>query len=241
MPRATGSRRRWHGPRRVPLDDTCLVVIGRGTSDSDANGNIAKVARMLWEGMGFAHAEIGYSGVAHPAHGNSAGAGGGAGLPPARRLPLLPVHRRAGQTDLRGDGCRGRPASGDRVPEGTLSRRPQPRGGELRRAHPRDRRRRQSDELLLVQVSGADPRPRARSGRGHKRRTTIMSRGSAAGTTTTMLIITMMGMSMVRTGTIITMSTSRATSTEAAEAPWLTAICAVRRRSTPARSSSPGS
>lgn len=50
----------------VPLEETCLVVIGRGTSDSDANGNVAKVARMLWEGMGFAHAEIGYSGVAHP-------------------------------------------------------------------------------------------------------------------------------------------------------------------------------
>ncbi len=48
------------------LDDTALVVIGRGTSDSDANGNVAKVMRMLWEGMGFAHAEIGYSGVAHP-------------------------------------------------------------------------------------------------------------------------------------------------------------------------------
>jgi sirohydrochlorin cobaltochelatase len=50
----------------VPLDETCLVVIGRGTSDSDANGNVAKVARMLWEGMGFAHAEVGFSGVAHP-------------------------------------------------------------------------------------------------------------------------------------------------------------------------------
>jgi sirohydrochlorin cobaltochelatase len=50
----------------VPLEDTCLVVIGRGTSDSDANGNVAKVARMLWEGIGFAHAEVGYSGVAHP-------------------------------------------------------------------------------------------------------------------------------------------------------------------------------
>ena len=42
------------------------LVVGRGTSDSDANGNVAKVARMLWEGIGFAHAEIGYSGVAHP-------------------------------------------------------------------------------------------------------------------------------------------------------------------------------
>ena len=50
----------------IGLDESCLVVIGRGTSDSDANGNVAKVARMLWEGIGFAHAEIGYSGVAHP-------------------------------------------------------------------------------------------------------------------------------------------------------------------------------
>ncbi|HVI18613.1 MAG TPA: sirohydrochlorin chelatase, partial [Gaiellales bacterium] len=50
----------------IGLDETCLVVVGRGTSDSDANGNVAKVARMLWEGIGFAHAEIGYSGVAQP-------------------------------------------------------------------------------------------------------------------------------------------------------------------------------
>jgi sirohydrochlorin cobaltochelatase len=50
----------------VPRGDTLLVLIGRGTSDSDANGNVAKVARMLWEGMGFGHAELGYSGVAHP-------------------------------------------------------------------------------------------------------------------------------------------------------------------------------
>ena len=45
---------------------TLLAVIGRGTSDPDANGNVAKVARMLWEGMGFGWAEVGYSGVAHP-------------------------------------------------------------------------------------------------------------------------------------------------------------------------------
>lgn len=47
-------------------EETLLLVVGRGTSDSDANGNVAKVARMLWEGMGFGHAEIAYSGVAHP-------------------------------------------------------------------------------------------------------------------------------------------------------------------------------
>jgi sirohydrochlorin cobaltochelatase len=50
----------------LPRAETLLAVIGRGTSDPDANGNIAKVARMLWEGMSFGWAEAGYSGVAHP-------------------------------------------------------------------------------------------------------------------------------------------------------------------------------
>ncbi len=50
----------------VPLEETCLVVIGRGASDPDANGNVAKMARMLWEGIGFGWGEVGYSGVTFP-------------------------------------------------------------------------------------------------------------------------------------------------------------------------------
>jgi sirohydrochlorin cobaltochelatase len=46
--------------------DTLLVVVGRGTNDPDANSNVAKVARMLWEGMRFGWAETAFSGVAHP-------------------------------------------------------------------------------------------------------------------------------------------------------------------------------
>ena len=46
--------------------DAVLVVVGRGTNDPDANSNIAKIARMLWEGMGFGWAEAAFSGVAHP-------------------------------------------------------------------------------------------------------------------------------------------------------------------------------
>ena len=53
-------------PAPVARADTLLAVIGRGTSDPDANGNVAKVARMLWEGMGFGWAAVGYSGVATP-------------------------------------------------------------------------------------------------------------------------------------------------------------------------------
>ena len=50
----------------VDIADTCLVVIGRGASDPDANSNVSKICRMLWEGMGFGWAEVGYSGVTFP-------------------------------------------------------------------------------------------------------------------------------------------------------------------------------
>ncbi len=52
--------------RVVPRHDTLLMVVGRGTNDPDANSNVDKVARMLWEGMGFGWTEVSYSGVAYP-------------------------------------------------------------------------------------------------------------------------------------------------------------------------------
>ena len=51
---------------KVARGDTLLMVVGRGTNDSDANSNVSKVARMLWEGMGFGWAEVSYSGVTTP-------------------------------------------------------------------------------------------------------------------------------------------------------------------------------
>ena len=53
-------------PTKVDRKDTLLMVVGRGTRDPDANSNVSKVARMLWEGMGFGWAEVSYSGVASP-------------------------------------------------------------------------------------------------------------------------------------------------------------------------------
>ncbi|WP_407494583.1 sirohydrochlorin chelatase [Pseudooceanicola sp. MF1-13] len=50
----------------VSRHETCLVVIGRGASDPDANANVAKVARLLHEGLGFGWCEVGYSGVTFP-------------------------------------------------------------------------------------------------------------------------------------------------------------------------------
>ena len=50
----------------VSLHETMLVVVGRGASDPDANGNVTKVMRQLWEGFGFGWGETVYSGVTFP-------------------------------------------------------------------------------------------------------------------------------------------------------------------------------
>lgn len=50
----------------APRDETLLVVVGRGASDPDANSNVAKVMRLVWEGLGFGWGETAYSGVTFP-------------------------------------------------------------------------------------------------------------------------------------------------------------------------------
>jgi sirohydrochlorin cobaltochelatase len=50
----------------ISKEETLLMVVGRGTSDPDANSNVSKIARMLWEGMGFGWGEVCYSGVTFP-------------------------------------------------------------------------------------------------------------------------------------------------------------------------------
>ncbi len=46
--------------------DALLLVVGRGSSDPDANADVAKLARMLGEGMGFGWAAAAYIGVTTP-------------------------------------------------------------------------------------------------------------------------------------------------------------------------------
>lgn len=52
--------------QNIRRSDTCLVVVGRGTTDSDANGEVYKLARILEEGMVFGGAYVCYSGSAKP-------------------------------------------------------------------------------------------------------------------------------------------------------------------------------
>ena len=51
------------------LHDTMLVVVGRGTSDTLANAEAAKLTRIVNENMGFGWADTVYSGVTYPSVG----------------------------------------------------------------------------------------------------------------------------------------------------------------------------
>ncbi|BDS11206.1 sirohydrochlorin chelatase [Aureispira anguillae] len=54
---------------RSPIDrkDCCLLVVGRGTTDPDANSDVHKLACIIGEGMGFGFTTVAYSGTAYPA------------------------------------------------------------------------------------------------------------------------------------------------------------------------------
>jgi sirohydrochlorin cobaltochelatase len=54
------------GRSAISSEQTLLLLVGRGTSDPDANANIARVARFLWEAYGVGWASIAFSGLAVP-------------------------------------------------------------------------------------------------------------------------------------------------------------------------------
>lgn len=55
-----------HNPDQIPREETVLLVLGRGSSDPDANGDVYKMARILWEGSGYQALETCFIGITHP-------------------------------------------------------------------------------------------------------------------------------------------------------------------------------
>jgi sirohydrochlorin cobaltochelatase len=55
-----------YNPRNTPRSETVLLFVGRGSSDPDANGDVYKMARILWEGSGYATVETCFIGITHP-------------------------------------------------------------------------------------------------------------------------------------------------------------------------------
>jgi sirohydrochlorin cobaltochelatase len=47
-------------------EDTTVLLVGRGSTDPDANAEVCKVARLLWEGRGFAGVETAFVSLAAP-------------------------------------------------------------------------------------------------------------------------------------------------------------------------------
>ena len=50
----------------ITPSESVLVVVGRGSSDPDANANVAKITRMIVEGLGMGWGETVFSGVTFP-------------------------------------------------------------------------------------------------------------------------------------------------------------------------------
>ena len=46
--------------------ETVLLFVGRGSSDPDANSDVCKMARLLWEGSGYQTVETCFIGITHP-------------------------------------------------------------------------------------------------------------------------------------------------------------------------------
>jgi len=53
-------------PREISRSDTALLFVGRGSSDPDANGDVCKLARIMWEGSGYSTVETCFIGITHP-------------------------------------------------------------------------------------------------------------------------------------------------------------------------------
>lgn len=55
-----------HNPYGIERQHTVLLFLGRGASDPDANGDVYKLARVLWEGSGYDTVETCFIGITHP-------------------------------------------------------------------------------------------------------------------------------------------------------------------------------
>ncbi|ELR97812.1 sirohydrochlorin chelatase [Gloeocapsa sp. PCC 73106] len=52
--------------KQIPREETVLLLVGRGSSDPDANADVYKLARLLWEGSNYKTVETCFIGITHP-------------------------------------------------------------------------------------------------------------------------------------------------------------------------------
>ncbi len=54
------------GGAERPGEETAVLLVGRGSSDPDANGDLAKLGRLFWEGRSYLSLDTAYCGVSRP-------------------------------------------------------------------------------------------------------------------------------------------------------------------------------
>ena len=165
---------------RVARDETLLVVVGRGASDPDANSNVCKVTRLLWEGFGFGWAEVCYSGVTFPLVGPGLEHAAKLGY---RRIIVFPYFLFTGVLVKRiyRMPTSSPSASGHRVPQGAYLNDHPPVVDTFadRIEEMMDGETAMNCQLCKYRDAGAGLRGRGRAGR--KRAITITSKASAPG------------------------------------------------------------
>jgi len=75
------------GAGDVAREESLLMVIGAGTGDEDADSDLGKVGRLLWEGMGFGWAEVCFAANGFPSIADSFAKAARLGY---RRIVVLP-------------------------------------------------------------------------------------------------------------------------------------------------------
>lgn len=55
-----------YNPQQICRSDTVLLFVGCGSSNPDANGDVYKIARILWEGSGYSTVETCFIGITYP-------------------------------------------------------------------------------------------------------------------------------------------------------------------------------
>ncbi|MEB3211535.1 MAG: sirohydrochlorin chelatase [Leptolyngbyaceae bacterium] len=55
-----------HNPKGISREETVLLFVGRGSSDPDANSDVFKLARLVWEGSQYHTVEVCFIGITHP-------------------------------------------------------------------------------------------------------------------------------------------------------------------------------
>lgn len=55
-----------HNPQQISRSETVILFVGRGSSDPDANSDVYKMARLVWEGSGYKTVEVCFIGITHP-------------------------------------------------------------------------------------------------------------------------------------------------------------------------------